>query len=61
MICFKESLTDFLSLLFVTVITLTGFRAIYLIAILTVNGHVTRFNGFLQRLTKDKPLLLLKI
>ena len=51
--CFKESLTDFLCLVFATVITLTGFRCIYLIAILSVNGHLTRFNPFLQRITKN--------
>jgi hypothetical protein len=59
--CFKESLTDFLCFVFGLVIILTGFRSIYLIAILSVNGHLTMFNPFLQKLTKDKPILLLKL
>ncbi len=59
--CFKESLTDFLCLVFAIVITLTGFRCIYLIAILSVNGHLSRFNPFLQKITKNQPILLLKL
>jgi hypothetical protein len=59
--CFKESLTDFLCFVFALVIILTGFRSIYLIAILSVNGHLTMFNPFLQKLTKNQPILLLKL
>jgi hypothetical protein len=59
--CFKESLTDFLCLVFAIIITITGFRTIYLIAILSVNGHLTWFNPFLQRINKGKPILLLKL
>jgi hypothetical protein len=61
-ISFKESLTDFLSFVAGVLITVTGFRAIYLIAILSVNGHLTCFNGFLTSLTQDRnPKLWIKL
>ena len=60
--CFKQSLTDFLTLVASIVIVITGFRALYLIAILSVNGHVTRFNGFLARITAERnPRMWIKL
>lgn len=60
--CFKQSLTDFLTLVASIVIAITGFRALYLIAILSVNGHVTRFNGFLARITAERnPRMWIKL
>ena len=50
-----------LCFVFALVITLTGFRSIYLIAILSVNGHLTMFNPFLLKFTKNQPILLLKL
>ena len=58
---FKESLTDFLALLMSLIIVLTGFRAIYLLAILSVNGHLTRFNPFLERITEGRLKLWMKL
>ena len=58
---FKESLTDFLTLLMSLIIILTGFRAIYLLAILSVNGHVTRLNPFLERMTEGRLKLWMKL
>lgn len=58
---FKEALTDFVSAVVALVIMITGFRALYLITILSVNGHATRFNPFLKRLTKNSPRLYIKL
>lgn len=57
---FKESLTDFLALCVTVLILVTGFRAIYLIAILSVNGHITYFNRFLTKIT-DNPKMWIKL
>ena len=57
---FKESLTDFLALCVTVLILVTGFRAIYLIAILSVNGHITYFNKFLTKIT-DNPKMWIKL
>jgi hypothetical protein len=60
--CFRQALTDLISLLTVILILITGFRAIYLITILSLNGHVTMFNnGFLRRLARNNPRLHLKL
>eukprot|EP00347_Sterkiella_histriomuscorum_P012885 403366845 len=55
---FIESLTDFLSFIAGTVIMLTGFRSIYMIAILSVNGHLSVFNRLLRRITKSSLLII---
>jgi len=57
---FKESLTDFIAVFVTVMITLTGFRALYLVAILSVNGHLRIFNPFLKRATKS-TLLFIKL
>jgi hypothetical protein len=55
---FKESLTDLLAFLTTIIIVLTGFRFLYLISILSVNGHITYFNGFLKRVSKSTILII---
>ena len=57
---FVESLTDFLSLLAAIMITITGFRTLYFIAILSVNGHLTYYNQYLKRVS-NSTLLLVKL
>ena len=60
--CFRQALTDMVSLLATILILITGFRAIYLITILSLNGHVTYFNnGFLTRLARNNPRLHIKL
>jgi hypothetical protein len=60
--CFRQALTDMVSLLATLIIILTGFRAIYLITILSLNGHITYFNnGFLTRLARNNPRLHIKL
>lgn len=57
---FIESLTDFLALVAATLISITGFRTMYLIAILSVNGHINFLNNFLKRSTQS-TLLIIKL
>lgn len=60
--CFRQALTDMVSLLATILILITGFRAIYLITILSLNGHLTYFNnGFLTRLARNNPRLHIKL
>lgn len=60
-VLFIESLTDFVTLVASIVLILTGLRTVYLISILTVNGHVTCFNSMLKKLTSDSPRLWIKL
>ncbi|CDW72139.1 UNKNOWN [Stylonychia lemnae] len=57
---FKQSLSDFIAFVFMILILITGVRALYLIVILSVNGHLTRFNPFIRRITKS-PLIIIKL
>ncbi len=57
---FKESLTDFLTLIAGLIVALTGFRTVYLMAIVAVNGHTSKFNPFLERITSN-PRLWIKL
>jgi len=60
--CFKQSLTDLLSLLASFVILFTGVRAIYLITIMSQNGHLRMFNSsLLPCLGRKKPLMQIKL
>lgn len=56
--CFSQSLTDFLAFIATLVIGLTGFRTMYLLAILSVNGHLSYYNPFLKRSTKSMLLII---
>jgi hypothetical protein len=40
------------------ILCLTGIRVVYLIAILSVNGHIQYFNGFLKRATNSQLLMV---
>lgn len=51
-------MTDLISFLACLLITLTGFRTLYLITILSVNGHLSSFNTFLKNKTKSNLLLI---
>lgn len=58
---FQQSLSDFITLVAAILITLTGFRVVYLIAILSVNGHMVRFNGFLSKMNESNARMWLKL
>lgn len=55
-----DALTDLVTLIATVIISVTGFRTVYLIAILSVNGHLTYFNPFLNRMT-GSTLLFIKL
>lgn len=57
---FKDSLTDCLAMVASFTIMITGFRFIYLVAILSVNGHLTYFNSYLMRVS-NSALLIIKL
>lgn len=55
---FGESLTDYISIIISIIITLTLFRFLYFIAILSVNGHISIFNKCLKRVSQSSLLII---